>query len=43
MDRNSVGGFEVKSGKLMVSDPCYKKDTWCQKVLNDVRNGKWNG
>lgn len=34
--------FEVKSGKLVVSDPCYSKDTWCQIILENVRNGKWN-
>jgi hypothetical protein len=33
--------FEVKSGAVFVSDPCYKLDTWCAKKLENVRNGKW--
>lgn len=34
--------FEVKSGKIVISDPCYTRDTWCQKVLDNVKNGIWN-
>jgi hypothetical protein len=37
-----VGTFEVKSGKIMVSDPCYNKETWCQGKLDNVLNGTWN-
>ena len=37
----TVGSFEVHSGKMMVSDPCYSPDTWCQGVLENVENGKW--
>lgn len=38
----SLGSFDVVSGSLMVSDPCYEKGTWCQGLLDNVRNGKWN-
>jgi hypothetical protein len=38
-----VGTFEVKSGALFVSDPCYTKDTWCAKKLENVKNGTWIG
>lgn len=34
--------FVVKSGKAVVSDPCYAKGTWCAKELENVRNGKWH-
>lgn len=27
--------FEVKSGKVMITDPCYKLDTWC--ALNNIK------
>lgn len=37
----NIGEFEVKSGKLVVSDPCYNRDTWCMGFLDNVRNGKW--
>ena len=37
-----LGSFQIKSGKAMVSDPCYEKGTWCQGVLKNVKNGKWN-
>jgi len=37
----NIGTFKVVSGKIMVSDPCYEKDTWCNGVLNNVKNGNW--
>lgn len=37
-----VGSFQVKSGSVMISDPCYKIGTWCQGVLKNVKKGKWN-
>lgn len=33
--------FEVKSGKIVASDPCYTVGTWCQGVIDNVRNGTW--
>ena len=33
--------FEIKSGKMRVTDPCYDKDTWCAGVLENVKNGTW--
>ena len=36
-----LGIFEVESGKLVISDPCYARGTWCQGELKDVQNGKW--
>ena len=33
--------FNVTSGKMVCSDPCYELDTWCQGVIDKVRNGKW--
>lgn len=33
--------FEVNSGALRVTDPCYDMDTWCAGTLEDVKNGKW--
>lgn len=33
--------FEVKSGRLVLSDPCYEYPTWCQGVVN-AKNGKWD-
>lgn len=41
---NSVSnfkGFEVKSGALRVTDPCYSMDTWCAGTTNNVLNGRW--
>lgn len=35
------GSFEVSSGKIHVSDPGYKYDTWCTCTLNNVLNGKY--
>lgn len=33
-------GFAVKSGKIRVSDPCYKPDTWCAGTF-PAKNGTW--
>jgi len=38
---NKLGTFEITSGTLIVSDPCYSRGTWCAGSLKDVRNGKW--
>lgn len=36
-----LGYFEITSGQVMVSDPCYEIGTWCQHELDKVKNGKW--
>lgn len=33
--------FEITSGKMIVTDPCYNKETWCQAKLDNVKIGKW--
>ena len=33
--------FESTSGKLVCSDPCYKIPTWCQGIVENVKNGVW--
>ena len=33
--------FEVKSGSIVCSDPCYVIPTWCQGVVDNVKNGTW--
>jgi hypothetical protein len=38
-----LGSFTIESGKVMVSDPCYDRGTWCQAVIDNVKNGRWNG
>jgi len=36
-----VKKFEIVSGKMIVTDPCYTIPTWCQVILNNVKNGIW--
>jgi len=38
-----LGTFNVDSGKLVVSDPCYSPGTWCAGALGNVKNGIWKG
>lgn len=38
----NVGQFEIISGKVMVSDPCYERGTWCQASVENVKNGTWH-
>ena len=35
--------FEVVSGKMVLSDPCYELGTWCQGIAENVKNGTWVG
>ena len=37
-----LGTFDVVSGKLTVSDPCYEPGTWCAGELRNVLTGTWN-
>lgn len=36
-----IGRFSL-GNKVIVSDPCYGTDTWCQGVLENVREGFWD-
>lgn len=38
-----LGSFQVTSGKLQITDPCYDKKTWCAGSIDNVRNGTWIG
>ena len=40
-DVKELGTFEVTSGQVMVSDPCYEVGTWCQGILDNAKNGRW--
>jgi hypothetical protein len=33
--------FEVTSGVIVASDPCYEIPTWCQGVVENVKKGTW--
>lgn len=35
--------FSVEGGKLMVTDPCYNRGTWCQGTVENVQDGRWKG
>lgn len=37
-----VGDFDIESGSVFVTDPCYSPGTWCQAKLDKVHNGKWS-
>lgn len=41
METIKLGNFEIESGKVRVSDPCYDIDTWCATTLENVKKGKW--
>lgn len=41
MDIVVLGQFEVTSGKLRVTDPCYDRSVWCSGYV-DAENGTWN-
>lgn len=33
--------FEIVSGKIVCSDPCYPIPVWCQGIVENVKNGTW--
>jgi hypothetical protein len=33
--------FEIVSGTLVCSDPCYSIPTWCQGIVENVKKGTW--
>src|SRR5437016_3123484 len=35
------GEFHLESGKLIVTDPCYERGTWCQGIIDEARPGTW--
>ena len=39
----TLGTFEVTGDKLLVTDPCYERGTWCAGVVKNVRPGTWVG
>lgn len=39
---HNVGDFKIESGRVYISDPCYEKGTWCQGLIDGVKNGTWN-
>lgn len=39
---HNVGDFQIVSGRVYISDPCYEKGTWCQGLIDGVKNGTWN-
>ena len=35
------GQFEIKSGRMVISDPCYELNTMVNATIENVKNGKW--
>jgi len=33
--------FNITSGVMVCSDPCYEIPTWCQGIVENVKNGEW--
>lgn len=36
-----LGTLEIRSGKVIASDPCYNSGIWCASEITDVLNGKY--
>lgn len=39
----TIGKINLTTGNLTITDPCYKKGTWCTAELKNVRKGEWTG
>lgn len=33
--------FEIQSGSIILTDPCYDTNTWCQSILYNVKKGMY--
>jgi len=40
MKEVQLGEFEITSGRILLSDPCYDFGTWCTQTV-DGKNGTW--
>lgn len=40
-DYEPIGQFEIKSGAMRITDPCYERGTWCAGTIDEVKNGVW--
>ena len=36
-----LGGFEMTSQTMRVSDPCYDRDVWCCGTFGKCKTGTW--
>lgn len=43
MANGVLGTFQVTGDKLMVTDPCYERGTWCQGMVENALSGTWKG
>lgn len=39
---HDLGNFVIRSGNVIVSDPCYERGTWCAGNLSNVKKGVWH-
>ena len=40
-EKIEIGTFQIVSGVIMLSDPCYPLGTWCQGELSNTQCGAW--
>ena len=40
--KKQLGAFEITSGKITITDPCYEPGAWCSGQLEHVLNGTWH-
>ena len=41
ISKAALGNFQIVSGKVRMTDPCYDVDTWCSGEVEDVKCGTW--
>lgn len=42
MNKKFIGTFELSNKTVIITDPCYDTDTWCQGEFDNVKTGNWN-
>ena len=36
-----IGTINLTTGKVIITDPCYNKGTWCTATVENVHKGEW--
>jgi hypothetical protein len=41
VEEKVAGQFEITSGSIIISDPCYQRGIWCSAGINNAKKGTW--
>lgn len=42
MESIGIGTIKITCGRVVVSDPCYERDSWCAGAIENFPNGEYD-